>query len=82
MKEEEKHIFVFNLQQSIKLKIAFDYFKETEITLDCSDSRDRELKQTMIDQSGRSLNLYIMTSTKVAGKKVTFYVKNCVIDYT
>lgn len=36
----------------------------------------------MFDNYGRSLDLYIATNTKVAGKKAIFYVKNCVINNT
>ena len=82
LKQEEKHIFVFNLQQPLMLKVCIDKFQDATVVLDCSDAKDVEIKATIFDLQGRSLDIYIATSTKVAGKKAVFYVKNVVINNT
>lgn len=51
-------------------------------TLKCNVTDESSYKHTIFDSNGRCLDIYIMTSTKSAGKKAIFYVKNCVIDNT
>eukprot|EP00347_Sterkiella_histriomuscorum_P000566 403375355 len=82
LKEEEKHVFVFNLQQPVMIKVLIEGFKEQLVVLDCQTQKDLEIKVQVYDNFGRTLDLYIATNTKVAGKKAIFYVKNCVINNT
>jgi len=52
------------------------------IILDCSNDKDLEIKVTIFDSKGRSLDMYVASSAKEAGKKAIFYVKNLVINNT
>lgn len=53
-KEEEKHIFVFNLQESIKISILVgDNFTSSDLVLECQDAKDHEIKHIMTDNMGR-----------------------------
>mmetsp|Transcript_23179 Transcript_23179/g.22656 ORF Transcript_23179/g.22656 Transcript_23179/m.22656 type:complete len:364 (-) Transcript_23179:642-1733(-) len=82
LKEEEKHIFVFDLQENLVFFLGIENFQESQILLDCTNSKEQEIKHTIFDIVNKELDLYINTSAKIAGKKVTFYVKNCVINNT
>jgi hypothetical protein len=42
--------------------------------------KDHEISITMTDFGGRTLEIFVASSTKSAGKKAIFFVKNCVIN--
>ena len=53
------------------------------VVLECSTyDKEIEIKTTIYDFSNRPLDVYIQTSSKVAGRKSVFYVKNIVINNT
>ena len=59
-----------------------DGYKDLILNLDCASNENQEIKATLYDLHDRTLELYIQTNSKVAGKKATFFVKNCVINNT
>jgi hypothetical protein len=50
--------------------------------LECSNDKEIEIKTTIYDFNNRPLEIYVHTSSKVAGRKAVFYVKNIVINNT
>ena len=74
---------MFNLKENIDMNIHIENFQPSKFVMECGeDQHNKEVKYTIFDHYGRSLDLYILISTKVAGKKAVFFVKNCVIDNT
>ena len=66
----------------MNLTLVLENYEDSKIELDCSDCNNTDIKHTITDTQKRTLDIYINTSAKIAGKKVIFYVKNCVIDNT
>lgn len=64
------------------LNLTIEGFKKTMIILDCSIDKELEIKATIFDLQGRELDIYIATSSKVAGKKALFYAKSIIINNT
>lgn len=57
-------------------------FHGTMIIIDSQTDKEQEIKSTIYDQFGRSLDIYVAISNKVAGKKALFYVKSLIINHT
>ncbi len=64
------------------LKVKVQGFMEQLIVLECSSQKEIEIQVTLNDKVGRTLDLYVATSSKSSGKRAIFYVKNCVINNT
>lgn len=48
-KEEEKHVFAFNLQDNVELNLKVPNFEEYNMELDCADCNNKEFRHTLYD---------------------------------
>ena len=64
------------------MKMMIEGFQPAVIVLECHYDKEIEIKTTVYDYNNRPLDVYVHTSSKVAGKKAVFYVKNIILNNT